>query len=94
VVFATPGKGKKTLAACRRFLEEHGGDARNIAGVVADMSGAFIAGIKTHFENSEITVDWFHVVQLLTKALDEVRRAEAKTEPFPKPFAGPRSTAR
>jgi transposase len=42
------------------------------------MSGAFIAGIKAHFPNSELTIDWFHVVQRFSKALEEVRRAEAK----------------
>jgi len=84
VVFAIPGKGKKTLAAFRRFLEEHGGDTRNVVEVVADMSSAFIAGVKTHFPGSGITVDWFHVVQQFSKALDEVRRAEAKRRTLPK----------
>lgn len=27
---------------------------------------------------TEITVDWFHVVQLFTKAVDDVRKAEAR----------------
>ena len=36
------------------------------------MSGAFIAAIGESFDNAAITVDWFHVVQLFTKALDEV----------------------
>ena len=84
VVFATPGKGKKTLAAFKQFLAEHGGNARNIVEVVADMSSAFVAGIKTHFPDSEVTIDWFHVVQLFTKALDQVRRAEAKVKSLPK----------
>ena len=84
VVFATAGQGRKTLAAFRRFLEAQGGEARNVVEVVADMSGAFIAGIKAHFPNSELTIDWFHVVQLFTKALAEVRRAEAKTEALPR----------
>lgn len=40
--------------------------------------------MKTHFSNSSYTVDWLHVVQLFTKALDEVRRAEAKEAKLPK----------
>jgi len=84
VVFAIPGKGKKTLAAFKHFLEEHGGETRNVVEVVADMSSAFIASVKTHFPDSEVTVDWFHVVQLFSKALDEVRRAEAKRCSLPK----------
>jgi transposase len=78
VVFATPGKGKKTLSQFKEFLENKGGAAENVVEVVADMSSAFIAGIKEHFTKSRITVDWFHVVQLLTKALEKVRRAESK----------------
>ena len=52
--------------------------------VVSDMSGAFIYGVKTHFANSTHTVDWFHVVQLFNKAVDEVRRSEAKEVTMPK----------
>ena len=84
VVFATPGKGKRTLKAFKQFLTEHQGDAKNIVEVVTDMSSAFISGIKTHFVNSEITVDWFHVVQLFSKAVDEVRRKEGKEKKMPR----------
>ncbi|MDX9835814.1 MAG: transposase [Desulfobulbus sp.] len=48
------------------------------------MSGAFIAGVKTHFTNSAQTVDWFHVVQLFTNAVKDVRLAEAKETSMPK----------
>ncbi|CDO38817.1 hypothetical protein SPHV1_760018 [Novosphingobium sp. KN65.2] len=30
-----------------------------------------------------MTVDWFHVVQLFTRALDEVRKSEAKLVEMP-----------
>lgn len=52
--------------------------------VVSDMSGAFVSGVKAHFTNSALTVHWFHVVQLFTKAVDEVRRAESKEVSMPK----------
>lgn len=45
---------------------------------------AYIAAIGETFENANITVDWFHVVQLFTKAVDQVRRAEAKLSTLPK----------
>ena len=48
------------------------------------MSGAFIAAVGESFENAAVTVDWFHVVQLFTKAVDEVRRAEARQNKLPK----------
>ncbi len=51
VVFATPGKGKDTLEAFKKFLSGHGGRAENILEVVSDMSGAFISGVRMHFVN-------------------------------------------
>ena len=84
VVFVTPGHGKETVARFRAFLAEHGGSPDRIAEVVCDMSGAFIAAVGESFENAAVTVDWFHVVQLFTKAVDEVRRAEARQNKLPK----------
>lgn len=84
VVFATPGKGKATVKEFRKFFEQHGGNARNIVEVVCDMSKAFLAATEEQFPLSYATVDWFHVVQLFTKALDDVRRSEAKEQNFPK----------
>lgn len=84
VVFATPGKGKDTVRAFSQFLKEHDGNPENVMEVVSDMSGAFIASVKTNFKNAELTVDWFHVVQLFTQAVNEVRVAEAKETKMPK----------
>ena len=84
VVFVTPGRGKETVARFKAFLTEHGGSPGRIAEVVCDMSGAFIAAIGENFETATVTVDWFHVVQLFTKAVDEVRRAEVKRSKLPK----------
>jgi transposase len=84
VVFVTPGRGKDTVARFRAFLAEHGGSPGHIVEVVCDMSGAFLAAVGETFEDAAVTVDWFHVVQLFTKAVDDVRRAEAKHNTLPK----------
>ena len=68
----------------KEHLVAHVGKAENVVEVVSDMSGAFISGVKTHFTNSSHTVDWFHVVQLFTKAVNEVRLEEAKEIDLPK----------
>ena len=83
VIFATPGKGKETVALFKEFLEKHGGASENIVEVVCDMSKAFLSATEETFRNSHVTVDWFHVVQLFTKATDEVRRAEAREHKLP-----------
>ncbi|MGE5778401.1 MAG: transposase, partial [Hyphomicrobiales bacterium] len=41
------------------------------------MSGAFLAAVGATFENAAVTGYWFHVVQMFTKAVDDVRRTEA-----------------
>ena len=84
VIFATPGKGKKCLAEFRLFLKKHGGNHKNIIEMVCDMSPAFLSAIGENFPKANVTVDWFHVVQLFTKAVDEVRKAEAKQHALPK----------
>jgi len=83
VVFATPGKGKDTAKAFKAFLKEHGDKPERIAEVICDMSPAFLAAVGENFENATQTVDWFHVVQLLTAAVDEVRKAERKQTKTP-----------
>ena len=83
VVFATPGKGKQTVKAFAAFVEAHGGSPDRIVEVVCDMSPAFLTAVGESFENATQTVDWFHVVQLFTTAVDEVRKAERKQVKLP-----------
>ena len=84
VLFVTPGHGKATLKAFRRFLQEHKGHPEDILEVVCDMSGAFLSAVPKQLPNAQITVDWFHIVQTFTRALDEVRKAENRIKPLPK----------
>ena len=84
VLFVTPGKGKGGLIQFKKYLKQHGGDPQSIAEMVCDMSPAFLAAIGESFPKANVTVDWFHVVQLFTKAVDDVRKAEAKDKKMPK----------
>ncbi|MDN3553266.1 transposase [Halomonas almeriensis] len=77
VVFSVPGHGKAAIKAFSVFLAEYGGDPDNVVEVVCDMSQAFLSGVAEHQPNAEVTVDWFHIVQTFTKALDEVRKKRA-----------------
>ena len=83
VIFATPGKGKKTVKEFKMFLKRHGGKPGRIKEVVCDMSPAFLAAIAKEFPAADVTVDWFHVVQLFTRAVDDVRKAEYKLVKMP-----------
>lgn len=84
VLFAVPGKGKAAVAAFAQHLKAHGGECGRIAEVVCDMSGAFLSGVHEQFPEAEVTVDWFHIVQLFTRSVDDVRKAEARNTALPK----------
>lgn len=84
VVFATEGKGKQTVQLFRDHLITKGGHPHRVLEVVSDMSGSFVAAVEEHFPQADLTVDWFHVVQLFTTAVDEVRKAESKERALPK----------
>jgi transposase len=84
VLFVTPGKGKEAIQQFAAFVEAHNGAPDNILEVVCDMSSAFLSGIAEELPNAEVTVDWFHIVQTFTQALDEVRRGEAQVKSLPR----------
>jgi len=84
VIFAVPGKGKGAVYKFKKFLQKHGGNSDNIVEIVCDMSKAFLSAAEENFPNSYATVDWFHVVQLFTRAIDQVRREESKKYALPK----------
>ncbi len=83
VIFATPGKGKTTVKEFKAFLKAHSGDPTRIQEAVCDMSPAFLAAVGEEFPDAAVTVDWFHVVQLFTKAVDDVRKAERRQTQLP-----------
>jgi len=83
VIFAVPGKNRQTISAFCQHLKKHGGCPKNIAVAVCDMSKAFISGIEQSFVNTEVVVDWFHVVKQFNSALDQVRRKEHKASAMP-----------
>jgi len=80
VLYVTPGKGADTIAAFADDLAKHGGDPRAITEVCIDMSPAFIKGVTENLPEADITFDKFHAVKIINDAVDQVRRAEQKTQ--------------
>ncbi len=78
VLFACEGRSGDSLKALKEFLETHGVASEHIKEFCFDMSPAFLSGIKSHFESSVITLDKFHLVALVSKAVDETRREGAR----------------
>ncbi len=77
-VFVTKGRDQGTVEQFAGFLNAHGGNVENVTEVCQDMSEAYLAGVLKHLQSAAITFDRYHIKQQLGKAIDEVRRAEAK----------------
>ncbi len=78
VLHVTEGKGKSTIKSIKKHFESKGMDPEKIKNACIDLSPSFIAGLKEYLPNAAIHFDKFHVVQLLNKAMDEVRKLERK----------------
>lgn len=77
-IFVTEGKSNKTVVNFVEDLEKHGGKAKNIKDVSCDMSPAFIKGVNENLSEAEITFDKFHILKIINKAVDTVRKQEAQ----------------
>lgn len=77
-VYVTEDRDAGTVQELACFVDTHGGDAGAVQDVSQDMSGAYVAGVREHLAAAKITFDRYHIRQQLSRAIDEVRRAEAK----------------
>jgi len=81
VLYACEGRKAQVVAQFADALEAHGACAENIRAVCMDMSTSYQAGVCEHRPWAAITFDEFHVIQLVNKAVDEVRRQEVERAP-------------
>lgn len=88
VLLALEGRDRTTLREFREHLQRRGADPEQISLVCSDMSPAYIKGISEEFAGALLVFDYFHVVQLVTHALDQVRRRERRE--FPESLKGVR----
>jgi len=76
IIYATEGKDSSTVDSFALNLKLHQGDPKNIKKICCDMSPAFKKGSRENFPKAEITFDKFHVMKIVNKAVDQVRRDE------------------
>lgn len=76
VLYVCKGKDASTVGNFFTELLSHHGNPSKITQACCDMSPAFISGITEYFVNAHIIFDKFHVMQLVNKAVDEVRRID------------------
>ena len=60
--------------------------ASRLTAVSMDMTGGYAASVRAHAPQATIAIDNYHVVQLATKALDEVRREHWNSDEGGLPF--------
>ncbi len=81
-IHISKGKDSKTVKNFVEVIESQNGNRSQIKKVSSDMSPAFIKGVGKYLPKAEITFDKFHVMKILNKAVDKVRRHEVKTQPI------------
>jgi transposase len=81
LLFACEGRKAEVVAHFADDLEAHGACAENVRDACIDMSASYRAGLDEHLPWAAVTFDEFHVIQLVNKAVDEVRRQEVKEAP-------------
>ena len=75
-VWMAEGRSQATIAA---FFDTLGPErCAQLTAVSMDMSAAYFAEVQNRAPNAQIAFDPFHVVQLGNKALQEIRRTEAR----------------
>jgi transposase len=79
-VYVCVSRDHATMRASSCFLETHGGDVELVTEVCQDMPEAVLAGSLKHLPAAEIVFDRYHVRSHLSKAVDEIRREEAKRQ--------------
>lgn len=76
LIWSGEGRGQDTL---RAFFQEHGEALKQgIDGVCCDMWQPYIDMVKAHWPDATLVFDRFHIMQQLLRAVDEVRREEAR----------------
>ena len=81
VLFGTEGRDHTTVERFAADLVAHDGDPTRVRDVSADMSPAFEQGVRVSLPKAYLTWDRYHLASHATKAVDAVRRAEAKQRP-------------
>ena len=81
VLSVTEGKDAQAVQQAAEVLRTLGMDPHAVEHVCADMSAAYAKGIAEAFPQARLVFDFFHVVGLLTQAIDQVRRRESRVFP-------------
>ena len=80
VLYVAETRQKGVVDEFARDLEDRGYDAANIDQVCCDMWDPYINGVKRKLPQASIVLDRFHIMKHMNRAVDDVRRAEQKSD--------------
>lgn len=73
IIYAVEGRNKKVVLP---FLRRLARKAVNLKAVAMDMSGSYESAVREVLPKVDIVFDRFHVMALLSKAIDQIRREQ------------------
>jgi transposase len=79
-IFVAEGKGSETITAFTEDFKAHHGNPHDITDVSIDMSPAFMRGVEDNLPNAEVTFDKYHIMKIISTAVNDVRKAEVKEQ--------------
>jgi len=80
VLFACRGRAASSVEMFKKDLIEHGGSPERIEAFSCDMGPAFISGIGEHFPDSAVVLDKFHLVKMLSGAVERTRKEDTRLQ--------------
>lgn len=78
VVAVSLGKDGEAVKECLDIMERRGADPKKVKHVSMDLSAAYTSAAQDYLPKAKIVYDRFHLEQLLSKAVDDLRRLEQK----------------
>jgi transposase len=82
LIHVSDGKGSDTVVDFVESLAVANGCGEQVKQISCDMSPAFIKGVRENLPKAEITFDKFHIIKIINKAVDKVRKEEVKYNPI------------
>jgi transposase len=79
-IFVAEGKDSETITTFTEDFKAHHGNPHDITDVSIDMSPAFIKGVEDNLPNAQVTFDKYHIMKIISTAVDDVRKTEAKEQ--------------
>jgi transposase len=75
IIYAVEGRNKKSITP---FLRKLARKATNLTAIAMDMSGPYESAVREILPGVDIVFDHYHVMALISKAIDEIRREQQR----------------